>query len=74
MLRCQRRWARFVAIIASAMKYLALPLAETSIPKPKGFEPYTKYRLPVPSGSSLAKVRCVKCSGTNDSLRKLVDV
>jgi len=33
-----------------------------------------KYRLPVPSGSSLAKVRCVKCSGTNDPLRKLVDV
>ena len=26
MLRGQRRWARFVAIIASAMKYLALPL------------------------------------------------
>ena len=47
MLRGQRRWARCAAIIASAMKYLALPLAETSIPKLHRIRSRTtKYRLP----------------------------
>ena len=55
MLRGQRRWARFVAIIASAMKYLALPLQKLDYLKLKIRSRTTKCQLTtVPSGASLA--------------------